>query len=104
LYSIASCQTSFIKNIEKFVNSVNSVNWTELYQYSDANDAYNFLHQKISDCYEKNFKLVKLSRKCARDKIWVTQGIKRSSNHKNKLYKKWRCSHNPEDERKYKSG
>ena len=76
------------KNIEKFTNSVNSVDWTELYQYSNANDAYNFLHQKISDCYEKNFKLVKLSRKCARDKIWVTQGIKRSSNHKNKLYKK----------------
>jgi len=35
--------------------------------------------------------------------MWVTQGIKRSSNHKNKLYKKWLCSHDPDDELKYKN-
>jgi len=35
-------------------------------------------------------------------RIWVTQGIKRSSNHKNKLFKKWICSHSADDQQKYK--
>ena len=91
------------KNIEKFVKCLKNTNWNDLYQYSNSNDAYNFLHQKISGCYEKSFKLVRLSRKCARDKMWVTQGIKKSSNYKNKLYKKWLCSHNRDDELRYKS-
>jgi len=39
------------------------------------------------DCYNKCFPIVKLSRKHAKDKIWVTQGITQSSKHKNKLYK-----------------
>jgi len=43
-----------------------------------------------------------LSRKCAKDKMWITRGIKRSSNHKNKLYKKWVCSHDTLDEQNYR--
>ena len=58
---------------------------------------------KITECYDKCFKLVRLSRKCAKDKLWVTHGIKCSSNHKNKLYKKWLCSHDPADEKNYKT-
>ena len=68
------------KNIEEFVKSMNSINWNNLHQYSNSNDAYNFFHHKISDCYHKSFKLVRLSRKRAKDKMWVTQGIKKSSN------------------------
>ena len=73
------------QNIGKFLKSLSSINWNDLNQYNNSNDAYNFLHEKISECYDSSFKL---SRKCARDQMWITQGIKRSSNHKNKLYKK----------------
>ena len=62
---------------------LNSINWNDLYHYNNSNDAYNFFHLKISECYDRSFKLVRLSRKCVRDKMWITQGIKRS-NHKNK--------------------
>ena len=37
------------------------------------------------------------------DKMWITQGIKRSSSHKNKLYKKWVCTRDPLDEKEYKN-
>ena len=36
--------------------------------------------------------VVKLSRKRARDKIWMTSGLKSSSRHKNRLYRKWRVT------------
>ena len=47
--------------------------------------------------------MVRLSRKRSRDKMWVTAGIKKSSNQKNKLYKKWLSTHNIRDEYKYKN-
>ena len=91
------------KNIEKFKNLVADIDWTPLYNHGNANDAYAFFHNKLIDCHNKCFSLVKLSRKCARDKLWITRGIKRSSNRKNKLYKKWLCSHNPDDQVRYKN-
>jgi len=64
------------------------VDWSELYYYSDSNEAYQFFHNKLMECYNKCFPTVRLSRRRAEDKQWVTRGIKQSSNHKNKLYKK----------------
>ena len=91
-----------VKNIEKFKTAINNVSWNKLSQYKNVNEAYSSFHKIITDCYNKCFPTVKLSRKHAKDKIWVTQGIKQSSNHKNKLYKKWLCSHNPADKEKYR--
>jgi len=91
------------KNIGKFKKAINNLDWNELYYYSDSNEAYNFFHNKLMESYNKSFPTVRLSRRRAKDKQWVTRGIKQSSNHKNKLYKKWKCSHNPVDEEKYKS-
>jgi len=58
--------------------------------------------QAISS-YLNNFKLVRLSHNRAKDKIWITPGLKRSSKHKNKFYKKWLKSKLPSDEEKYKT-
>ena len=91
------------KNIENFRKAVSTFNWNELYEFSNVNETYASFHKKITDCYNKCFPKVRLSRRHAKDKLWVTQGIKQSSNHKNKLYKKWLCSHNPEDKEKYRS-
>ena len=46
-------------------------------------------HKKITDCHDKCFPKVRLSRtgKCVKDKLWVTQGTKRSSNHKTNCLK-----------------
>ena len=56
-------------NISKFVKSVHNIDWTELYKYDNPDEAYNFLHQKISHCHSRIFRLVRLSRKCANDKL-----------------------------------
>ena len=90
------------KNIKKFSELISNVNWDNLYQCSNVDKAYGFFHKKITDCHDKCFPKVRLSRKRAKDKLWVTQGIKRSSNYKNKLFKKWICSRSVEDKKKYK--
>ena len=90
------------KNIQKFKSNVSNINWDDLHRCNNLNEGYIFFHTQITECYNKCFPTVRLSRKHARDKLWVTKGIKQSSNHKNKLYKKWLCSHNPDDKVKYK--
>jgi len=91
------------KNIKNFQNEVCNINWEPLYDTDDVNQGYNYLDTKIKQCYLNNFKLVRLSRNRAKDKIWITPGLKCSSKHKNKLYKKWLKSKSPSDEEKYKT-
>ena len=47
---------------------------------------YSKLFIFLSDLHEKYFPKVKLSRKKANDKIWITDSIKVSIKHKNKLF------------------
>ena len=47
--------------------------------------------------------VVKLSRKRARDKIWMTSGLKSSSRHKKRLYRKWRVTRSTKDAENYKN-
>ena len=43
----------------------------------------------------------KLSRAKHKDKKWITLGLRKSSRHKNKLYKNWIQTKSKEDEIKY---
>jgi len=91
------------KNITKFTEAISNINWQDIYECSDVNVAYELFNRKITRCHDECFRLVRLSRKCTKDQKWITKGIKKSSRHKNTLYKKWRCSLNSEDRKKYKN-
>ena len=91
------------KNINKFTTAVGNIQWDDLYEYGNIEEAYNFFHAKITACHDECFKLVRMSRKCSKDKIWITRGLRKSINYKNKLYKKWIISQNPENENSYRS-
>ena len=76
------------------------------YQYYNSNDANitcNLLLDKIQHYFNESFPLVKLSRKRARDKKWITSGLKKSSRTKAKLYKAWLVHKTAETETKYKN-
>jgi len=60
-------------NIKQFVRSACDISWSQVYNIENPNEAYNFFNQKISDAYESSFKLVRLSRKRFRDKMWATE-------------------------------
>ena len=49
------------------------------------------------------FPVRQLSRKRLKDKSWITSALKNSSVTKNKLYKKWMLTIQPQDEVRYKN-
>ena len=80
-----------------------NTNWVPVYNSNNVNDAYNYFEKKIKESYYKSFKLVKLSRKRMKDKKWITSGLKNSSRHKNRLYRKWMQTRKNKDGEKYKT-
>ena len=56
------------------------------YSLNNADDSYNYFLSVFSNLYEFNFPLVQLNRKKNCKKPWITQGLLKSINHKNKLY------------------
>jgi len=91
------------KNISKFKERLNTVDWDPIYSCTDMNLGYEYFANKINDCYCNSFKLTRLSRKRSKDKSWMTSGLKCSSHHKNKLYRQWMQTRAADDEDKYKS-
>src|SRR6266516_3171392 len=56
-------------------------------------------YQLYNDC----FPLVRLSRKKSKNKKWVTPGVSKSSETKNRLYKTWITSKNSADKDRYQA-
>ena len=75
-------------NCKAFVEEMNNVDWDNLYNNTNGCLYEKFLN-KIKVIFDNTFPVVQLSRKRARDKPWVTTGIKRSIRNKHKLYKKF---------------
>jgi len=90
------------RNMNDFKNKLKNVEWDPIYNSSDIDDCYSYFDSKINECYQSSFKHIRLSRKRAKDKKWVTNGLKRSCRYKNKLFRKWLHSKSPSDEEKYK--
>jgi len=59
-----------------------------LFAQSDANSAYDIFNDTIIALFNKHFPLRRKSRKSAKDKRWITKGLKMSSKIKSKLCKK----------------
>ena len=73
------------RNNNTFIESMRSVYWNGL--YTAEIDWYAAYMHKVTPIYNNSFPLVKLSRKRAKDKPWITTGLKRSTQENNKLYK-----------------
>ena len=54
------------------------------------------------NAYNKSFPLVNLSRKRAKDKPWITIGLKKSIKEKHRLFRIYKFNHSVENEQKYK--
>jgi hypothetical protein len=90
-------------NLQKFKDHIANVNWTDIYSIIDTDTAFSKFADKVENYFNDCFPLVKLSRKHARDKKWMTIGIATSCRTKNRLYRKWIKSRTLNDERKYKN-
>ena len=72
-------------NTCKFKELMQNVSWDAI--YADDSDWYeNFINLVYTE-FQQSFPLVRLSRKWAKDKPWITKGIKISIKVKHRLYK-----------------
>jgi len=62
---------------ERFYDRISSRDWSNILKSEGVNIAYNVFADKIQVAFNNFFPLVKLSRKRAQDKKWITAGLKR---------------------------
>ena len=91
------------KNILKFHSLVKQIDWNTLYNCTNVNECYTFFEDKLQQCFNESFNIVKLSRNRAKDKKWFTSSLKKCSKKKLDLYKKWLRTGSADDEMKYKN-
>ena len=78
-------------NKSKFKQCLSNVRWGEVLDDIDVNQDYNTFVTKFQELYDECIPLKKCTSKRKRDpKLpWITKGLLKSINHKNKLYKEY---------------
>jgi hypothetical protein len=76
------------KNTSQFNDLIKNCSWNDFDNTSDEDTAMNLFYKKYHDAFNKAFPLKKLSRNRAKDKKWMTYGLRKSIDNKNRLYKK----------------
>ena len=90
-------------NKNNLKNLISSINWEEKLKSKSMNEAMLIFNKKISIPYNKSLPFKKLSRKRAKDKPWVTSGLKQSIKHKHILYQKYIFNQTEENKITYKT-
>ena len=90
------------KNKEKFRSILSEMNWKYELEIKNVNDSMKTFYHTVVNAYNKSFPLVKLSRKRAKDKLWITTGLKKSIKEKQRLLRIYKFNHSVENEDKYK--
>ena len=84
----------------EFSKIINNLNTSE---NIDVNTDYNLFNDNLKKQLENNFPKVRLSRKKAKDKDWITQGIKNSIRYRNNLFQIKLKTNTPENTKKWKT-
>lgn len=77
------------RNIQKFKENLLSVNWTLIEDSSDPVQAYTEFHDTYSNIYNNCFPLRTVKSNSKICKPWISKGLRKSINKKNKLYKQF---------------
>ena len=74
------------KNVSKFLNEMQNIDWSTLLLINDAQCAYSTFHKMLSSIYNKCFPFRKYDKPYYNKKPWLTLALKESIKTKNKLY------------------
>ena len=91
------------KNINKFRNLLSEHNWDQLYETTDPNEALDKFYDIYNKAFNQSFPIKTLSRKCAKDKDWITKDLKKRINEKNKLFQEKTINPTPHSIELYKT-
>ena len=73
-------------NKQRFENLLSDVNWSEIYENTNAQEAFTKFHNKIKCIYDEAFPKSKTKLKYSNRKPWLSDELKESIKWKNKLY------------------
>ena len=90
------------KNIDSFIRTVNSLNFTDILHMKSSCEAYCKLHQILTDAYNKSFPLTKPRSTYKQRLPWVDGQLQNLIKIKNKMYLKSRTCPTIENQQIYK--
>ena len=90
------------KNIDSFIRTVNSQNFTDILHMKSSCEAYSKLHQILTDAYNKSFPLTKPRSTYKQRLPWVDGQLQNLIKRKNKMYLKSRKCPTIENQQIYK--
>ena len=74
------------RNLSRFINDINIVNWLDVLNSDEPQDAYTKFHNKFTHVYSSCFPLKRCTSNYKNKKPWLTRALKNSIKTKNKLY------------------
>ena len=78
------------ENVNVFLESLRSSDWSSVFYTTDPNTAYNLFYDHINNMYNQYIPLVRVKlKKHQPRKPWITQGLIKSVKVKNKLHSKF---------------
>ena len=90
------------KNIDKFKNILHNRNWDDINKA--PNKAYEYFLNIFIDIYDESFPKLEVNVKFKSDQSpWITKGIAKSSEKKQRLYEKFLKNRTPKSEETYKT-
>ena len=92
------------ESIELFKQKLHETKWDEIMPFQNSDDAYKAFLKRFSTLYDTYFteKKIKLKNKDLQSP-WITEGIRRTPKHKQRLYKKFLKNQNEKNELEYKN-
>ena len=94
------------RNKQGFLEAMTQVDWSEIYTAAGTQSAFDHFHKVLLMLLDKYFPKVKIKKKYNKRKPWLSEALRNSIRHKNKLYtryKKVKSVHNEVTYRSYKS-
>ena len=91
------------KNYLNYYNCISNIQWHDIYVMHDVNIAFKYFHDNVTHYFDQCFPICMASNKVCRDKLWLTPYVKKLSQTKNTLYKKWLRSRSDDDLAIYKN-
>ena len=89
-------------NMERFPSLMSVKNWNTVLHNDDAQNAYTAFYNEFIDVYNNCFPVKVFKRGYRTQKPWLSEGMKTSIKSKNKLYRRYKNTRNPEHELQYK--
>ena len=77
-----------VRNKHAFLDDLNKVDWNAIYRTQDTQEAFSQFHHVLLSLFNKNFPRKKIKIRYYNKKPWLSEGLKLSIKHKNKLYHK----------------